>query len=387
MLARGEAEDCLQLLRLCGRLGVEEAREKLAGIPARALLAAWGAAPGERGLAELLLPLLGWESVPREEREPGSWWAEAGRLGEDGDHFYDRETGLPLYARVARTGALLARVPAGSLTPAHAREVKLDGVGDAEVRAGFWMGVHEVTVREYLTIRGAEAIQENIYSRDETLPMRRLSWLDATRFCRELDDFDGGPVPVIYRLPRVLEWELALEFGGQWGRQPRPEEARLRFDETPLEVAPPGGRAPNTLGIEDLVGNVGELALERSGSDYRRPRSWTCDQPELPDEVVCDLEDLHHVMDFLFHPRGDTHPYPSNYDRIREQFGGDAAEAFRRILTRAPQVPVLGASFANRARYLDSWLREFSSVGTCTYDTGFRLVAAPASCLDCEVHG
>jgi hypothetical protein len=387
VLDRRDPEECLELLRLCGRLGTTEAREQLTGVPARALLAAWGAAPADRSLAELLLPLLGWETVPRGVREPGTWWSESKRLGEGADHDYDTATGLPLYVRVQRTGTILARVPAGRLAPEHARQVKLDGVGDARVEAGFWMGVHEVSVGEYREVLGAQALQGNLYARDETMPVRHVSWLDAVRFCRTLDDFDGGPVPVIYRPPRVLEWELALELGGQWGRPATPEQARIRYEERLPGPLPVGGREPDALGLEDLVGNVSELALERTDTDFCLPRTWVCDQPVLPDDVVCDLEDLHFVAEFLFHPRGQEFPYPGNLDRIEEVFGQEVGQAFYSILTRGPYVPVLGAAFHHSSDLLDGWLRQRGTVGNRDHTVGFRLVAAPASCLDCAVHG
>ena len=69
----------------------------------------------------------------------------------------------------------------------------------------FYMGMYEVTQKEYMEIMGTNPSKFEGDSR----PVESVSWDDAREFCRKL----GTKENVIYRLPTEAEWEYACRAG------------------------------------------------------------------------------------------------------------------------------------------------------------------------------
>ena len=188
---------------------------------------------------------------------------------------------------------------------------------NVELRRPFYIGLREVTNREFRQFRGEHA--SGIF-REETLdldqqPAVRISWQEAAAFCNWLSATDGlppayvqkggrlelaQPVTTGYRLPTEAEWEFVARYNGReaalkypWGDAlPVPARSGNYADQsaiylTPVVVsgyddgfrvsAPVGSFAPNALGLFDLGGNVSE---------------WTTDRYSIyvadPDKVVTD---------------------------------------------------------------------------------------------------
>jgi hypothetical protein len=113
-----DAEAVLDLARRAARaeevppaLDLELARETLAEL--------FLEHPQERALWDLVLVPLGFQVLGK-RIQAGAWWGENDRLGEDEDHFFDRESGLPLALRRWEDGAEMLLVPAlGGLESAY----------------------------------------------------------------------------------------------------------------------------------------------------------------------------------------------------------------------------------------------------------------------------
>ena len=131
---------------------------------------------------------------------------------------------------------------------------------------GFFMGKFEVTQEEYLAIAGRNPF---VSSGQLKLPVERVSWNDATRYCRNLTqrELDAGRLQsgASYRLPTEAEWEYACRAG---------TATRFSYGDDPDYVSlgnyawysrtdgggthPVGQKLPNPWGLYDMHGNVWE---------------------------------------------------------------------------------------------------------------------------------
>jgi len=193
---------------------------------------------------------------------------------------------------VASIGMVFRLIPAGSFAmgsltgqpderPVHRVHV-----------ASFYMGVSEVTQRQYERVLG----DNPSHTRGADLPVDNVTWHDADRFCRRLSEIDG----VRYRLATEAEWEYAA-IGGMpkreyvWGDQPVPLVEGVKYanvaddryaakygeafpepqvfsgyDDGFAGVAPVRSFAPNGYGLYDMAGNVFEWCGDWYVEDYYR---------------------------------------------------------------------------------------------------------------------
>ena len=131
---------------------------------------------------------------------------------------------------------------------------------------GFWMGKHEVTQGEYLSVVGSNPSQ---FPGDPNRPVESVSWLDATNYCALLtaQQLAAGLIPPgsQYRLPTEAEWEFAARAGTStrysYGDDPNATSltnyawysANSGTSTHPVEQ-----KAPNPWGLYDMAGNVWE---------------------------------------------------------------------------------------------------------------------------------
>ena len=125
---------------------------------------------------------------------------------------------------------------------------------------------------------------------EEEQPVTNISWYDAVAFCEWLSQKEG----VDYRLPTEAEWEYIARAGTattadgskEWLTLVQQEAniadvtglrafseagviaAGAEWDDSFATQAPVGRLAPNTLGVQDLTGNVAEWCSDRFSSDY-----------------------------------------------------------------------------------------------------------------------
>lgn len=146
---------------------------------------------------------------------------------------------------------------------------------------GFWMGRHEITQGEWMTLMPDNPSR---VAGSPFLPVDSVSWEDAGKFCMLLNQGEIRakrlPNGYVYRLPTEAEWEYACRAGatedfvvpsdGFWSS----ENSGWR----PHEV---GEGKPNAWGLYDMHGNVSEWCLDAFQDEPDTP-AWKLTDPFTP---------------------------------------------------------------------------------------------------------
>ena len=138
---------------------------------------------------------------------------------------------------------------------------------------GFWIGKHEVTQEEYLSVMNTNP---SVFPGDLSRAVSSVSWPDATNYCAKLTrrELAAGRIPAgsRYRLPTEAEWECAARAG---------TSTRFSYGEDPfyaslanyawyslngdLTVHSVGQKRPSPWGLYDMQGNVWEWCQDWFG--------------------------------------------------------------------------------------------------------------------------
>jgi formylglycine-generating enzyme required for sulfatase activity len=199
---------------------------------------------------------------------------------------------------------------------------------DVEFKRGFYMGVTEVTNGQFRRFKPEHrsGIVGNHTLDLDNQPVVGITWMEAALYCNWLSDQEGlppayekkgetlvavNPMTKGYRLPSDAEWEWAARYAGNgklrrypWGDAlpvaPRSGNyadvmARLivtdvipDYDDGFAASAPVGKFPPNTLGLQDLGGNVAEWV-----HDYY---TVTVDSGQLQTDSLGPTEGKQHVI-------------------------------------------------------------------------------------------
>jgi len=132
--------------------------------------------------------------------------------------------------------------------------------------SGFYLGKTEVTQKQWEDIVGDNPSKFKC----DDCPVERVSWQDVQDFIKKLNKKTG----MHYRLPTEAEWEYAARSGGekeQWAGT-NDEEIIGEYawcsptaSDRTHEVA---GKAPNGVGLYDMMGNVWEWCSDIYDSEY-----------------------------------------------------------------------------------------------------------------------
>jgi formylglycine-generating enzyme required for sulfatase activity len=213
-------------------------------------------------------------------------------------------------------GMKLVRIPPGTFKMGsprgEANRIDDEEQHSVEITQEFWLGVHEVTQKQYAAIMGKNP---SWFSKDgsgkdkvmgmntDDFPVENVSWDDAVEFCKKLSERDTKkPAGWMYRLPREAEWEYSCRGGApsyqvfHFGNSLSGKEANFGSNNPhggaaktdPLNrTCKVGSYAANRFGLHDMHGNVWEWCLDWYGADYyaKSPAKDPAGPPEGSDRV------------------------------------------------------------------------------------------------------
>lgn len=129
--------------------------------------------------------------------------------------------------------------------------------------SSFWMGMYEVTQKQYQNIMG-----ENPSSiKGDKYPVESVHWHKAKEFCQKF----SAKYKVKARLPYEAEWEYACRAGTStryfWGDK---VDGRYCWHagNAGMKTHPVGQKLPNPWGLYDMAGNVWEWCEDWYDENY-----------------------------------------------------------------------------------------------------------------------
>lgn len=188
----------------------------------------------------------------------------------------------------------LVLIPAGKFMmgsdKAEARYVEGEAPRhEVTITRPFYMGIHEVTQRQYHAIMWMRRMNDEFYT-GASLPIEQVSWERAMDFCDKLSARTGKKVS----LPTEAQWEYACRAGTETlyntGETISRDEANVSPEGYFWPLLPVGSFKPNAFGLHDMHGNSSEWCADLYDEGYYK-RSEKVD-PSGPTTV----KDLRHVV-------------------------------------------------------------------------------------------
>ena len=139
----------------------------------------------------------------------------------------------------------------------------MDHTGDYKVRLStYYIGQTEVTRMLWYAVMGTDPSE---FKGDLTRPVEMVSWDDCQQFITKLNQLTGRK----FRLPTEAEWAFAarggnLSCGYLYSGSENVGEVAW-YEENASKTQPVATKAPNELGIYDMIGNVWEWCQDWYG--------------------------------------------------------------------------------------------------------------------------
>ncbi len=155
-----------------------------------------------------------------------------------------------------------ARLPAGKFKMGSEQGIA-DELPQREVTfvQPFYLGKHEVTQLQWEMLMGERPGQ----SQADDAPVTRISWHDAQRFIKKLNELNDG---YVYRLPSEAEWEYAARAGEDGDYIKDLDDMAWHEKNSEGYIHPVGQKKPNVFGLYDIFGNAWEWCEDIAGN-YR----------------------------------------------------------------------------------------------------------------------
>ncbi|MCL2806098.1 MAG: formylglycine-generating enzyme family protein [Treponema sp.] len=163
--------------------------------------------------------------------------------------------------------------------------------------SSFYMGKYPITQKEWFDVMGTTIQQQRDMTGRSTVnsgqgddyPMYHVTWMEAIEYCNRRSVMEGlTPVYTVlgrvitcdwdangYRLPTEAEWEYAAKGGNKdspvflySGGNSVNDVAWVALPRSNRSTQPVGTKAPNSLGIYDMSGNVWEWCWDWFADDY-----------------------------------------------------------------------------------------------------------------------
>ena len=138
------------------------------------------------------------------------------------------------------------------------------------ITQGFWMGMHEVTQKQWVHIMGYNPSR---FTSEPQRPVEQVSWNDSQAFLARLNERTSVGT---FRLPTEAEWEYACRAGAvtayTFGNDlvSLPDYAWYASNSN-ATTRPVGQKRPNSWGLYDMHGNVSEWVQDWYAPDtYQR---------------------------------------------------------------------------------------------------------------------
>jgi len=165
---------------------------------------------------------------------------------------------------IPELGIEMIRLPPGLVTLSDRRTQSVWSVD----LAAYQLGSLPITQAQYAEVTD----QRPSIAEGDRLPVERVSWWDAVKFCNTLSQRDGlAPTYHLsacgdgvewdvaaggYRLPTEAEWEHACRAGTVGPRYGPLDDIAWYRGNSHEQVHEVGGKQPNAWGLYDMLGNV-----------------------------------------------------------------------------------------------------------------------------------